>query len=267
MWIPACSRDGVLMEAFKGAAGCLVGLDVPKRGLSQDLQAWISSHKKVSQLGRPWLSSKAVDKDGLNTGLFQSESPLQHTQTHFQWVKGKINTHTLVHIQVEAGFMCYWIFYLLFQNVCVCTVWTGAAAVSLCGQVCLAGVDSNKEQGYIPPPPCHLVKHPCVCEGERESYHTIKHNISIWRSVCHTHTHGHTVTLSLSVVSVCSALCSAPSWVQPLCGLTVEGVFTPFTQHTDLRVHTYDAARATFHQSFHRWKWQKLSSKVTPFSF
>lgn len=195
-------------------------------------------------------------------------SPHTHKHTSSEW-KGKA-THTdiLVHIQVKAGFMCYWIFYCIFcfkieltlymceqvQQQSLCPVWP--SVFSRCGQLQGARLHPTSTLPFGK-------TSVCVCEGERERVISYTQTQYINLTLCHTVTQW----LSLSVVSVCSALCSAPSWVQPLCRQTVEGVFTPFTQHTDLRVHTYDAAKATFHQTFHRWKWQKLSSKVTPFSF
>ncbi len=77
----AAGSEGV--EAFRRAAGRLVG--GISRCTSQNLQAWISSHKKrFPKQGRLWLSSKCVDKgqDWIQVCFTLNSLSHQHTHTH-----------------------------------------------------------------------------------------------------------------------------------------------------------------------------------------
>lgn len=94
-------------------------------------------------------------------------------------------------------------------HVGVCTVgWV--MSVSVC--VCLTGVDGQKKKRYISPPPLHLLKHPCeLCHTDTNTPY----------QYTHTHTRARAA----------SQLRAAPVRTNS------EGVFTPFTQYTNVDVH------------------------------
>ena len=109
-WVPACSGNTAMAEAFGGAAGRLAGCTA--RCQSQNPQAWISPHKKKPP--RLWLPSKSVDKrQGWIQVFFPphgpSPPPQKQEQTHFQCEKGKSSTpppphaHTLPHSKLLAA--------------------------------------------------------------------------------------------------------------------------------------------------------------------
>lgn len=176
------------------------------------IQAWISPHKKAFPIwGDFGCHPSLVTKD--RTGPFSLFHPLlpsplclAHTHTmQFHWGKGKSNTLP----NLNWGWLHVWVCVPL-QNrqkarylcACLCTVRPGRQEC-----VCLAGVDSYKI-------------HPTsTLQFGKTSAWVISHsqtNTQYQHTRTHTHLH---------------------SWEQLLCGLILEGVFTPFTQHTSVDVH------------------------------
>lgn len=96
-WIPSL-QQGALVEAFRGTARWLVGCS--SRCPSQDLQAWISPHKKSSQQGRMWLWSKSDDKGQDWMQIFYTPnwpSPNTHTNTFPMRERDVRQAHTYYH--------------------------------------------------------------------------------------------------------------------------------------------------------------------------
>lgn len=136
--------------------------------------------------------------------------------------KGCPSTHSRACIhtknEIESGFMRCWQIYLWLQNKqrsVFCHEWLCTPVFSSRYHSCLSveaecmfsRCGQSKRESHIPPPPCHLVTHPCTYS----SYHLVKQtqrtNLTSPPPPAHTRTRTH-----------CHSVCSS-SRAQPLYGL------------------------------------------------